>query len=460
MFEMIDLCHQKPSNVLQKPNKSGILTLQGIMTEQEIVKECLIEIFRKNGYTELDRLTQRNFDHVSQEIENATGILISGTTIKRLLNGEFTRLPQVATLDATSKYLGHKNWQEYKSGRQLLEVPANTKNEPRLETKKQKLSVAGKSKLRAVVFICLIVGAIGAAALLQINKTSSPNFDKASFSVRKITENEIPNTVVFDYDVDEIVADSFFIQQSWDKNRRVRISRQNHTLTDIYYEPGYHIAKLIANDLVIRTVEVSIPTDRWVLFAKDNPGSKPEYIATDDTVEDGVFRITEKSILDNQVDPDKEKEYAYTFFPSKIDVSSDNFILKTKVRIKEIKNNACPYITLDIFNQGYTMFFKNTLPGCSSEASLQFGDKLISGKETDLASLGSNVREWTDLELTVNDKHVTILVNGQNVYSSSYEYSSRFITGLGFMSNGICEIDFVELKGLDGTVVAEDNFNQ
>ncbi|MEI9809516.1 MAG: hypothetical protein WDO16_17520 [Bacteroidota bacterium] len=42
------------------------------------------------------------------------------------------------------------------------------------------------------------------------------------------------------------MADSFFIQQSWDKNRRVKIDKHSHTLTDIYYEPGYHIAKLIA----------------------------------------------------------------------------------------------------------------------------------------------------------------------------------------------------------------------
>ncbi len=42
------------------------------------------------------------------------------------------------------------------------------------------------------------------------------------------------------------------------------------TLTDIYYEPGYHNAKLIVNDQIIKTIGISIPTDHWFFYSKES----------------------------------------------------------------------------------------------------------------------------------------------------------------------------------------------
>src|SRR5690606_25205311 len=105
---------------------------------------------------------------------------------------------------------------------------------------------------------------------------------RATFAARKTTDHDLPNTVVFSYNVDDVKADSFFIQQSWDTGRRVRIYPGQYTLTDIYYEPGYHLAKLMANDSVIRTVDVSIPTDRWFFYTRlPEPGDMAQYIEPD-----------------------------------------------------------------------------------------------------------------------------------------------------------------------------------
>ena len=85
------------------------------MTEKELVKICLTEICRKNGISETSMMVQRDFEHISQSIDENTGVLISLSTIKRLLNGEFSRTPQIATLNAIAAYLGFKSWREYKS---------------------------------------------------------------------------------------------------------------------------------------------------------------------------------------------------------------------------------------------------------------------------------------------------------------------------------------------------------
>ncbi len=417
------------------------------MNEQEIVKACLAEIFKRNGYHNPETLTQRDFDHISQEIDRTTGILVSGTTIKRLLSGRFSRLPQVATLDAVSRYLGFKSWQEYKAASlSALHVP-NSDLKPAIHAK---VATWISRHRKAALIGGVLAAAIAVGAFIQLSRRPG-NFDKASFTVRKMTANDMPNTVVFNYNIDEVTADSFFIQQSWDKSRRVRISKNAHTLTDIYYEPGYHIAKLIANDSVIRAIDVSIPTDGWFFSARDQPTSKPEYIRRKSAASPNDLKLTD--LVASNIDITKEKEYTCHFFPDKMEVNSDDFDFRATVSMKEVKSSFCPYISLEIFTQRYPLFLKITPKGCVSEASMQLGERFVSGQTTDLGFLGCDVRQKTQLELRVRKRHVTIYINRQQVYAGSYATSSRLVTGLGIMSNGLCAFDDIELKGADGTVI-------
>src|SRR5688500_10066143 len=85
------------------------------MNEQQVVRTSLLKIFTATGYQDPESMTQRNFEHISDEIEKKSGIVISGTTIKRLSKGAFNRSPQIATLNAIANYFDHRTWQDYKS---------------------------------------------------------------------------------------------------------------------------------------------------------------------------------------------------------------------------------------------------------------------------------------------------------------------------------------------------------
>jgi hypothetical protein len=431
------------------------------MSEQDLVKRCLEGICQKNGFAVTDPMTQRDFEHISQEIENSTGTLISVSTIKRLLHGRFSRMPQTATLNAISTYLGFKNWQDYKN------AVVNTGNTPNPNANKSE-NVSPDKNIRSK--FSLNWKWIGAAAIAAgiivflsfVNLSSKPalNYDKAQLGAKKTTANAIPNTVVFNYNIDEVNADSFFIQQSWDRRRRVRIYKNSYTLTDIYYEPGYHTAKLIANDSIIRTIDVSIPTDRWFLFSKDqDPNSIPQYIKENTAFNSGWFGLDKTDLDNNQIKTEGEKIFVYEYFPGKMEVNSDDFTFKARVRMKEVRNNQCPYIMYEVFCQRRFMFFKSMPGGCASETDAQFGDNFLSGKKIDLSSLCSATDQWTDVEVTVKNKLATIFINNKQVYSIPYHHSSGLITGLGFISNGLCEVDYVGLKGLDGNVVYQNDFN-
>jgi hypothetical protein len=425
------------------------------MNEHKIVQASLQEIFKLNGYNDPELMTQRDFEHIGSEIEKKSGIVISSTTIKRLSNGAFSRSPQIATLNAIANYFDFKTWQEYKSSLNQKETETVAEPEPNVFSEK-KWKLPSFFKWTLLIIVAFVVFGY----YLYPGKTPAKNFEKASFSAHKNTSNQIPNTVVFNYNIDGVKADSFFIQQSWDKNRRVRIYKNKHTLTDIYYEPGYHIAKLIANDSVIKAVDVHIPTNRWFFYANEyRPRYATEYIKTENFVKDGSMAITKDELLENKIIADKEKIYLYSYFPGKLDVSSDNFRLKTRVRMKEVRNNLCPYIALEVYCQRYFMLLKSTPPGCANVALMRFGEQEINGRETDLIPITYDVTQWTDVELIVRNKHVSIKINEQETFSTSYKNSLKLITGLSFISNGLCEVDYVELAGLDGKIVCKDSFD-
>jgi hypothetical protein len=422
----------------------------------------MAELCRKAGFADCHNLVQRDLEFVSESIEAKTGVLISLSTIKRLLNGQFSRQPQIATLNAISVFLGYQNWQGFKLDKNRETAETISYEKP--VEQKTALTYTNSHKFSFSRYILigglLVISVIGLLAFLKSGKTKAGNFDKAQFSVHQTTTSDLPNTVVFNYNIDDVIADSFFIQQSWDKDRRVRIDKKNHTLTDIYYEPGYHVAKLIANDQVIKTMDVSIPTDRWFFYARERkPASLPVYITTAGIKNESLV-TNKEDVVNSGIDIGKEQLFLQVYFPTKIEHSSDNYVLHCRARINEIKNNSCPFLMCEVFCQRNFMFFKSTSRGCASEAKAQFGETILNGKTNDLSSLGMDVKEWQDVEIIVKDKKVTIRINNKEVFSTEYQQSSGMITGLGFISNGLPEVDFVSLKTLDGKDIYLNDFQK
>jgi hypothetical protein len=253
--------------------------------------------------------------------------------------------------------------------------------------------------------------------------------------------------------VDSVEADSFFIQQSWDLSRRVRVYKHNYTLTDVYYEPGYHTAKLIADDKIIKTIPVSIPTDRWLYFSRENKfGSVPQYI-TPAKPGAGIVNLTPEDLQKSQIDIRRSNNYIAVYCPSNITYTSDNFTMKCRVRVMPVNNESCPLLMCEVFCQRYFMYFKSTSKGCTGELTAQFAENELNGRSTDLSGLGANLHEWQDMEFTVRGKKVTISINGKIAFTSAYSRSAGLITGLGLISNGLCEVQSIDLRTADGETI-------
>jgi len=418
-------------------------------SDQLLVSICMNELCKKAGLANSTNLVQRDLVFLSERIESETGVPISLSTIKRLMNGQFSRLPQIATLDAIAAAAGYQTWQHFKTSKNG-EVSGSPVAKEERSGALRALVVAG-TNIRIILAGALILFALIYLGLRTADRKPGPDMvNKATFSAAKVTGNDLPNTVVFSYNVDSVEADSFFIQQSWDKNRRVRVFKHNHTLTDIYYEPGYHVARLIANDKVIKTVDVSIPTDRWVFYAKEGIAKgQPHYIHAND-VKSRSFKLTKEDLEKSGIDVQKENIFINAFFPSHLESSSDNFVLRFRIKVDALKNEPCPYLLVEVFSQRPALYFMTMPGGCTSELMTQFGEKEINGKTNDLSAFGNDPANWQDLEFKVVNKNVTISINGKKVFTTNYKNSCGLITGIGFMSNGLCEVDSLHMNTIDG----------
>lgn len=114
----------------------------------------------------------------------------------------------------------------------------------------------------------------------------------------------------------------------------------------------------------------------------------------------------------------------------------------------------------EICEQNNSLYFFTTLPGCSSNTGVNVGEHLLDGKTTDLSAFGVDIYQWQDIEVIVQNKTAQIFIGNRKIFSAAYTRSGGLITGLAFMSNGLCEIEDISLRGTDGRVVYENDFRQ
>ncbi len=447
------------------------------LEDKELVKRCVAELSARMGYAEPGALSQRDYEHLCEVIAEKTGVLISLSTIKRIFAGKFERSPQMATLNALTQFTGYGGWQDFKMQQRLraqrhsgplAEVPvaeammppfpsaAATQPAAVAPPRRQK-PVAPFLKATALLLVVSLGVLVFFLATKQKEQPAAPA-GEVMFAARKAVATGVPNSVVFSYNIDQVAADSFFIQQSWDPARRVPVSKENYTQTDIYYEPGYHQAKLIANGRVLKEIPVSISTEGWMAYSRPVAGGLPQYITTP-IVRDGRLGAAATDLPANGIDPREDRYYLYSFFPAAPRGDGGDFTLQARLRMHPVKPVHCPRTMLVVYCENGVYYFKTTLPGCISEIDAQFMENHVSGKKHDLSGLGLDVFNWYEMALQVHGQQVELRVDGKPVLRVPYARKAGPIKGFNIISNGLCEADRITLLDAAGKAVYADDFD-
>ncbi len=423
--------------------------------EADYIARCKQLIEEKFHFeNENGTLRQRDLEYLADTIEEQSGIKLSLSTLKRLWKKDYDQTPHPSTLQAFVSVLGYKDWQEFKLKTTLApEIP---------------LSTAKKEKPHRSLHWWMALPAIAIFAVLFWLIAFRPGNSKIKpivkgpviFTGSKTVTQGVPNTIIFNYDVSNIEADSFFFQQSWNSREKNRLDPKEHYYSGIYYYPGFHKAKLIANDSIIKRFRVHITTDGWFpLIRPLSENEMPVYIKKNHPVVNGALHITRNDLIPSNINTDRNFTLSYFNIRDFENTSSDNFSLDTRIICDSINVIPCPAFDVTVICEEHIFYVMLVGKGCERNISIKMGEVTHNGNNTDLSAFGRDLYKWQHLQIKVANKTATIYLDEQPINSISFKKDFGKIEGLVFNFDGTGAIDYVKLKNGEDKMVYEDEFD-
>jgi hypothetical protein len=422
-------------------------------SEREYINLCkqLIEEkfhFENDGGT----LRQRDLEYLADSIEETSGIKLSLSTLKRVWKKDYDQTPHPSTLQALVSVLGYKDWQEFKSKR----TPTPVIVVPR---KKRAPSFGRWMTLTAVVASAVLFWLIAFRTGKQ-DKRKPVVKGPVTFTGNKTVSHGVPSTIVFNYDVSNVVADSFFFQQAWNNMEKVKIDPKEHYYSNIYYYPGFHKAKLIANDSIIKRFRVHITTNGWLPLVRYSVVDNiPVYIKTNNPFTGSALHINRNDLKTAKINMDKDFVLSYFNVREFENTHSDNFSLDTKIACDSSSNQPCPAFELVIICEENIFFVDLTGKGCERNIAVKIGEVYHNGTNSDLSAFGRDLYRWQHLQIEVAHKQATIYLDEKPVHTITFKDDFGKVMGLNYSFTGTGAIDYVKLKNGDGNLVYEDEFD-
>lgn len=409
--------------------------------EQGYIALCRQKIEERFAFGNGHGYTQRDLESLSEQILEKTQTSISISTLKRVWKGDFKQVPQIATLDALAAVIDYKDWQEFKMQNQAI------------------FKVAKPSFPKYLWWILTSLFAISVTMFIFFNFQKKVRVNgPVHFSSKKTVTSGIPNTVIFKYDVSNVEADSFFLQQSWNELHRVAIDPKGNTHTSIYYEPGYHRAKLYANDSLIAKQPVHILSDGWQPHIYYNEKDlEPIHFRGEQFIRDGFLHLDETLLQKRAIYPSQS-------FTTRISnsqdfkLSSDNFSLQSRMKVDSINGKLCPWMQMTIVAEKHIFYVRLYNKGCENYASYKVGEIIRNGESNDLSALGINPYDWQDVGIHVQGKHTKITLNGITIYEEDFKEDFGQIMALLYIFDGTGSLDEIQLTDVQGKKIFSEDF--
>jgi hypothetical protein len=280
-----------------------------------------------------------------------------------------------------------------------------------------------------------------------IHKPSPAAAALVRFDHRRTSDN-LPNSVVFDYDATPMDPKEVMIQQSWDETRRETVDPAGKQHTSIYYYPGFFRAKLILDGEIKKQSEVYIPTKGWKAIVERNP--LPVYLSPEEYLLDsGRMGINTKTLETKIGSPVFSQQWVGFYdvheFPG---INGDHFVLKTTFRnTSTVEQSLCRNMRIIIMGKENPIIVSMADKGCVSSLNLWTGFTSVSGKDHDLSAFGCDCSQWQQLTCSQEKGTLNIWLNDKLAYTTKGNKSIGDIIGLRIAFEGTGAIKEVALKG-------------
>ncbi|MFK7772036.1 MAG: hypothetical protein AB8F94_07845 [Saprospiraceae bacterium] len=398
--------------------------------DQKLIAKCLLEIEERLGWGNSTDWHNDVFIELSGAIQEHTKILLSPTTLKRVWGKvNYQSSPSINTLNTLAQFAGYLNWRDFK-------------NKSEIEPIHPKLPKGKALGYLTILFISLAFFLLATRSNHQ--KKEGFDFSKMEFSSRPITKG-LPNSVVFDFDLKEVKSDSVYIQQFWDRTKTIKLKPNQTQATGQYYFPGYFRAKLLVDGDIKQEHDLFIKSEGWLGTIDYDP--VPKYFEEKRVLKNNL--VLPKNALEEIASSEQPLVSTFHFVDDLGEISGDNFLLETSFRnIYHDKWAVCSSTRLVILGTEGAMIIPFSIPGCVSEIGVMLNDVYLSGKENDLSMFGTDLSQFKNIEVHVENKNVTVSINDKNIYTGQYSDPIGNIVGIRYRFLGAGEVDFLKLRNL------------
>lgn len=428
-------------------------------TQDPCLERCKALIEQSLGWGAAAEWQSQDFEELSLRIEEETGRTISATTLKRIWGRvSYDSTPSRHSLDTLAAFLSYASWRDFAATMQ-----DETEEASLLPTEEVASPAARRRIPRTVLYLCCSVVLLGVAVVSWLGVNGSPEAkpepvvpSEVVFRSRPVAQG-LPNTVIFDYDVRGVVADSFFIQQSWDQRRRALVAPHSQTYTAIYYRPGFFNAKLIANDSVLQEHPVHVTTEGWLALVEDDP--IPVYL--EETTPSNGFLAVADAQLQQQGFAAGEPHPPVSFYNVRDfgGLHTDNFSFEALLRHDANDGRfPCKRAEVAVIGERGAITMAMGIPGCVSDIDVMFGEVYLGGDTNDLSAFGIDLATWQRVRCEVQDRSVRMQVGDNTPFTGQFTRDIGRVVGLRLSFEGNGAVDAVVLKDAKGTVVYEDDF--
>ncbi len=381
------------------------------------------------------------FTELSEKIHEETKVLLSATTLKRVWGRvNYKSTPSISTLNALAQFAGYRNWRDFK----------NTKKESKLTFYQKTVS----ANFRVIMFSAFIIAVLFVSILAMSNNKSAKakDYSKISFKSKPIVEG-LPNSVIFDFNLEGVTSNNILIQQYWDTSKTIEINKEQTQATGQYYYPGYFRAKLLIDNEIVREHDLFIKTKGWMGTIDYEP--IPKYFEQEQVKVKNTLAFS-KEVFDEISSNEKPINSTFHFVDDLGDFSGDNFQLESKIKSTfNEKWGVCQKTTLIIIGTKSAFLIPFSITGCASEMNLMLSDVYLEGKKNDLSALGTDLSDFRKIKVLNQNKKVSVFIDSTQVYTKAYKESIGTIVGIRFRFKGVGEVKDFRLSNLEGNKILE-----
>lgn len=398
--------------------------------------------------------TNEDFEDLSEKVFVRTSVRLSVSTLKRIWGKvRYESSPTTATLNALARYAGFGSWREFlqqqtaEPGPETSPAPFHTAPPGPATALRKRRKIPMSTIVLSLIILVGLLSLFSSRLGRSTGSRQSTTPSDLRFESRRVSD-DLPNSVVFNYDASPLHPQKVMIQQSWDTARREEVDPNGTAYTSLYYYPGYFVAHLVVDGESKKTCEVFIPTKGWKGIIERKP--LPIYLTADERMSGGsplgiaatVLRDKTGSPIFNNVwvDLTNVREFG--------EIPADHFTFTTSLRnTATVEECLCRKVKITLLGKVGAIIIPLADKGCISDIGLLSGDRWTSGKDHDLSAFGCDFRSFQDLTCAVEDHRLTISLNKTPIFGIDHPNSIGKIMGVRIEFEGPGEIREMRLSG-------------